>query len=94
MKKIVPFLVGAAALLGIATAAQAHVSIGVGIGIPGPVYAAPAYAAPVYAPPPVVYAPPPPVIYAPPPPVVYAPPVYYRPWYPHRHWHGGYYRRW
>lgn len=99
VKKVIPILAGATALLVSASAAQAHVSIGVGIGIPAPVYAAP-----VYAPPPVVYAPPPPSIVYAPPPVVYAPPPpavvvggyggYYRPWYPHHYWHGGYYQRW
>jgi len=50
-----------------ASAAQARVFVGVGIGIPGP----------VYYPPPVVYAPPPAVVYAPPPAVYATPPTAY-----------------
>jgi hypothetical protein len=71
VKKIVPFLVAATVGAGFVNAAQAHVTVGVGIGVPAyPVYAAP---------PPVYYAPPPaPVIYAQPP-VYAAPPVVYGP---------------
>ena len=69
-------LLGSAALFA-AAPAQAHVSVGIGIGLPG-----------YYAPPPVYYAPPPPVYYAPPPPVYYGPPpppVYYGgPYWHHR----------
>ena len=51
----------------LATAADARVFFGVGVGVPlyAPVYPPPVY----YAPPPVYYAPPP-VVYAPPPAVV------------------------
>lgn len=86
VKKLVPFLIAAALGAGFTSAAQAHVSVGIGIGVPAyPVYAAP--------PPPVYYAPPPPVYYAPP--VVYAPPAvvvgggyYRRPYW--GGYHGGY----
>lgn len=91
MKKIIAFVVAATLGVGLTTAAEAHVSVGIDLGVP----IAPAY--PVYAaPPPVVYAPPPPVVYAAPPPVVYAPPVvvggyygYGRPYY-HGYYHGYY----
>jgi|SRR5271156_6697909 len=53
-----------------ASAAQARIFVGVGIGVPGPVYYPPPV---VVAPPPVVYAPPP-AIYAPPPTAYIAPP--------------------
>lgn len=89
MKKLGSVLVAGALGVGFMSAAQAHVSIGVGIGVPAyPVYAAPP--APVYvAPPPPVYVAPPPVVYAPPPPVVYGGYGYYgRPY----HRHHGYYR--
>jgi hypothetical protein len=72
--------------LTVSGAAMARVSVGVNIGIPGPVYAAPA---PVYAPPPPVYAPPPPpVVYAPPPPPVYAAPAIVIGWHGDRYWDG------
>jgi hypothetical protein len=93
VKKLGGLLVAGALGVGLVGAAQAHVSIGVGIGVPAyPVYAAPP--APVYmAPPqPVYVAPPPPVVYAPPPAVVvggYGGYGYYgRPYYRHH----GYYR--
>jgi hypothetical protein len=100
VKKIIPFVVAAALGVGFTTAAEAHVSVGIGIGVPvGPVY--PAY--PVYAPPPVYYAPPPaPVVYAPPVVVVgggygyygYRGRYYGRGYYGHGGYgHGGYYRR-
>jgi hypothetical protein len=92
VKKISQLLVAGALAGGFVGVAQAHVSVGIGIGVP---------AYPVYAPPPapVYVAPPPPVYYAPPPPpVVYAPPpavvvgggygYYGRPYYRHH----GYYR--
>jgi hypothetical protein len=72
------WLMGAAALcaggamLALAPAAQARVVVGLGIGVPGPVYYAPP--PPVYyAPPPVVYAPPPAPAYLTPPPPAAAP---------------------
>lgn len=87
MKKIAALIAAGLCAAGIANVAQAHVSIGIGIGFPG-YYAAPApvYVAPppvVYAPPPVVYQqgyyapPPPPVVYTAPAPVYYGTPVYY-----------------
>jgi hypothetical protein len=93
VKTINQILVCAALSGGLVGVAQAHVFVGVGVGIP---------VAPMYVPPPVYVAPPvyaaPPVYYAPPPPrVVYAPAVavgwYGRPaYYPgyYRHWHHGY----
>lgn len=58
MKKTSPLLVGAVLGIGLVGAAQAHVSVGIGIGVPAyPVYAAP--------PPPGYYAlllPPPPAV--------------------------------
>jgi hypothetical protein len=85
MKKIVPLLAAAALGLGLSGAVQAHVFIGVGVGVPA-VPAWQVYGPPVayYPPPPVLYAPPPrPVIYAPAPPVVagYYPRRYYYPVY-------------
>jgi len=95
VKKIVSLVAVGLLVAGASTLAQAHVTVGIGIGFPG-----------YYAPPPVVYAPAPVYVqppvyqqgyYAPAPvyaapPVVYAapPPVYYgRPYYG-----GGYgYRR-
>ncbi|MFM0625682.1 hypothetical protein [Paraburkholderia xenovorans] len=77
MNRFVRFLVAAGLGTGLAGFAQAGgVSVGVGIGVPGSVYAGP----------PVIYAPPP-VIYGPP--VIFGPrpwPGYYR--YPY--WYGGY----
>ncbi len=92
MKRI---LLISAVLLGAVTASQAgiHLSIGIGVPLPGVVVTQPA---PVVVAPPVVCAPPPAVVVAPP--VVVAPaPVYYgwRPgWYGHRGWehHGGWHR--
>ncbi|WJF90910.1 hypothetical protein QS306_04400 [Paraburkholderia bonniea] len=82
MKMFVPYLVAAALGAGLINAAEARVSIDVGIGLPVfPVY--PAYAPP---PPPVYYAPPP-VVYGPPPVVVGG---YYG--YPRPYWRHGYYR--
>jgi hypothetical protein len=59
-------LVGGLTLIGV-SAAEARIFVGVGIGVPGPVY---------YAPPPVVYAPPP-VVYAAPPTAYVTPPASY-----------------
>lgn len=75
-----------AALSGSAMARD-HVSFGLSIGVPGPVYAAPA---PVYVAPPPVYAPPP-AVYAPAP--VYGPPavVYSRGYYGPGYYGPGYY---
>jgi len=82
MKRLILSGVAALALAG-SSAAMAHVSVGVSIGLPGIVIGAP-----VYAPPPVYVAPPPPppVVYAPAPVVVPAPVIvaprpypYYRP---------------
>ena len=56
--------------LGFATAANAGIFVGGGIGFP--LYAPPPV---VYAPPPAYYMPPPPLVYAPPP----VPPAYYAP---------------
>ena len=88
MNKSVPYIVAAALAVGLVSAADAHVSVGIGLGLPvAPAY--PVVAAPpvAYAPPPVVYAPPP-VVYAPPPAVVVGGYGYYgRPY-----WHHGYYR--
>lgn len=85
-------LVMAAAFAGCVTlgasVAEAHVSIGVGIGFPAAVAA-----------PPVVVAPPPYYGYYYGPAYYYPPPVAVGPgywWYDrrgHRHWHPGYYRR-
>jgi hypothetical protein len=82
--KIIPQLVVAAVLaVGLVRCADAHVSIGVGIGFP--VVAAPVVpivpalpAVPVYAPPPVYYAPPPAPVYTAPVVSYYGPPVYPR----------------
>jgi len=89
----------ALAVLAVPQMASAHVSVGIGFGVPiapAPVYVAPA---------PVYYPPPPPAYYAPPPaPVYYAPaPMYYGPapvvvgpgwyrWGPRHRWYDG--RRW
>jgi|HubBroStandDraft_5_1064220.scaffolds.fasta_scaffold116957_2 hypothetical protein len=84
MKKVLPVLVAAALGIGLISSAQAHVFVGIGVGVPfRPAY--PVYAAPLaYYPPPapsIVYAPPPPpVVYAPPPPVVVG-------YYPHRYYY-------
>jgi hypothetical protein len=92
VNKSVPYIVAAALTVGLVSAAEAHVSVGIGLGVP----VAPAYPVVGYAPPPVVYAPPPPVVYAPPPPVVYAPPPVvvggYYGYYGRPYWHHGYYR--
>jgi hypothetical protein len=84
VRKIVPFIVAASLGAGFVSAAQAHVSVGIGIGVPAyPVYAAP---------PPVYMAPPPPVVYQPP--VVYAPPpVVVGGYYGRPYWNRGYYGR-
>jgi len=96
---------GAAALavLAVPQVASAHVSVGIGFGVPvAPVYVAPAPA--YYPPPPAYYPPPPPAYYPPPPPAYYAPaPVYYGPppvvvgagwyrWGPRYRWYDGH--RW
>jgi hypothetical protein len=96
VRKIVPFIVAASLGAGFVGAAQAHVSVGIGIGVPAypayPVYAAPG---PVYLappPPPVVYQPP--VVYAPPPVVVggyYGQPYWNRGYYGHGYYGRGYY---
>lgn len=95
MKKSVPYIVAAVLAVGMVSAAEAHVSVGIDLGVPiAPAY--PVVAAPpvAYAPPPVVYAPPP-VVYAPPPAVVvggyYGYPYYHHGYY-HGYYHGGYYR--
>ncbi|HEY1610980.1 MAG TPA: hypothetical protein VGG24_17065 [Paraburkholderia sp.] len=93
MKKSVPYIVAAALAVGMVSAAEAHVSLGINLGVP----IAPAYpvvvAPPVaYAPPPVVYAPPP-AVYAPPPAVVVGYGGYYGyPYYRHGYYRGGYHR--
>ncbi|CAH2797280.1 MAG: Putative transmembrane protein [uncultured Caballeronia sp.] len=87
MKKLGGFLVAGALGVGLVSAVQAHVSVGVGFGVPAyPVYVAP---------PQPVYVALPPVVYAPPPAVVvggygYGGYGYYgRPYWRHHH---GYYR--
>lgn len=98
------WIAGAAALavLAVPQMASAHVSVGIGLGVPvAPVYVAPA---PVYypPPPPVYYPPPPPPAYYAPAPVYYGPPAYgpapvvvgpgwYR-WGPRYRWYNG--RHW
>jgi len=87
MKKIAALIAAGICAAGIANVAQAHVSIGIGIGFPGYYAPAPVYVAPppvVYAAPPVVYQqgyyappPPPPVVYTAPATVYYGRPVYY-----------------
>jgi len=89
VNKRVPYIVAAALAVGLVGAADAHVSVGIGLGFPvAPAY--PVVAAPpvAYAPPPVVYAPP--VAYAPPPVVVGGYYGYYG--YGHPYWHHRYYR--
>jgi hypothetical protein len=94
-RKIVASALGAAAALGVVTAAQAHTDVSFSIGFPiGPAYveSAPVYVQPrpVYVEPRPVYMEPRPVyveprpIYVQPRPVVVAPPtyVYERGWYP------------
>lgn len=80
-RKIVAAALGAAAALGVVTAAQAHTDVSFSIGFP----MAPAYvdSAPVYVQPRPVYVEPRPV-YVQPSPVIVAPPayVYERGWYP------------
>jgi hypothetical protein len=107
IRRNVLWIVGAAALavLAVPQMASAHVSVGIGFGVPvAPVYVAPA---PVYypPPPPVYYAPPPPPAYYAPAPVYYGPPAYgpapvvvgagwYR-WGPRYRWYNGrYWGRW
>ena len=101
IRRIVLWIAGAAALavLAVPQMASAHVSVGIGFGVPvAPVYVAPA---PVYypPPPPVYYAPPPPPVYYAPAPVYYGPPAYgpapivvgagwYR-WGPRYRWYDG-----
>jgi len=83
--------IGFAALASGSAMARDHVSFGISIGAPAPVYVAPP--APVYVPPPA-YAPPPAVVYRPAP-VYVAPPAYgyygYRGGYygPRHHHHHG-----
>jgi hypothetical protein len=80
MKGIRQVVVATALSVGLVSVAQAHVFVGVGIGVPAmPIVAAvPVAPVPIYAPPPT------PVYYAPP------PPVYVRPvvvgYYGHPHW--------
>ncbi|MBN3764950.1 hypothetical protein [Burkholderia sp. Ac-20365] len=72
--------------LGLVSAAQAHVFVGVGIGPVAPVVPVmPVAALPVY--------PPPPVYYAPPPPVYVAPPVVVGAYWGHPHYYPHYYPR-
>jgi len=83
MKGIRQVVVAAALSVGLVSVAQAHVFVGVGIGVPAmpimPIVAAvPVAPVPIYAPPPA------PVYYAPPPPV-YVPPVVVG-YYGHPHW--------
>jgi len=68
-----------ALVLGTSQAAMAHVSIGLNLGVPAPVYVAPA---PVYAPPPVAYYPP--ATYQP----VVAVPAIVVGWHGDRYWDG------
>jgi hypothetical protein len=89
MKAIRQAALAVALSVGLVSAAEAHVFVGFGVGVP----MAPMVAAVPIAPVPVYAPPPPPVYYAPPPPM-YAPPVvvgYYghpRGWY--RHYGYGY----
>jgi hypothetical protein len=96
MKGIRQVVVAAVLSVGLVSVAEAHVFVGVGIGLPvmpvmPMVAAVPVAPMPVYAPPPA------PVYYAPPPPV-YVPPVvvgYYghpRGWYRHYGYGYGYWR--
>jgi hypothetical protein len=83
--KVIPKLAVAALLgAGLVSCAQAHVSIGIGVGVSAPAYPvmpvvpiAPAYVAP-------------PVYYAPPPPPVYTAPVVMG-YYGYPRWNTGYY---
>jgi hypothetical protein len=75
MKKIIIAAMSLAALS--ATPTFAHTSVGIGLNLGGPVYAAPV---PAYYPPPVAYYPPPPPPYAQ---AYYAPPPYYYGGYPY-----------
>jgi hypothetical protein len=87
MKGIRHIAVAALLGLGLVSAAQAHVFVGVGIGPVAPVV--PVMPVVSVAPLPV-YAPPPPVYYAPPP-AVYAPPVVVGYWgHPHYAYRGYY----
>jgi len=109
IRRNVLWIAGAAvlAVLAVPQMASAHVSVGIGLGVPvAPVYVAPA---PVYypPPPPAYYPPPPPAYYAPPAPVYYGPPAYgygpapvvvgpgwYR-WGPRYRWYDGrHWRHW
>jgi hypothetical protein len=91
--KIIPQLVVATVLaVGLVRCADAHISIGVGIGVPmfpAPVAVMPA--APVYVAPPVYYAPPPPPpVYTAPVVGYYGPPVVYPRYYAgygYGYWH-------
>lgn len=78
MKVLSQLVVAAALGVGLVSCAEAHVFVGVGVGVPVfPVV-------PAYVPPPVYYAPPPP------PPPVYTAPVVIG-YYGHPHWYPPYY---
>jgi len=85
MKGIRQVIVGAVLAGGLISCAQAHVFVGVGVGM-APVMPMVPVAPMVPVP---VYAPPPPVYYGPPPPVYVAPPVVIGGYWGHPH---GYYR--
>jgi len=78
-RPILPVLLGIAALL-VSGATMAHVTVGISVGVPAPVYVVPA---PVYvAPPPAVYVAPPPPAY------VVGGPIVVIGWHGNRYWDG------
>lgn len=87
MKFIRQLAVAAVLGAGLVSGAQAHVFVGIGVGVAGPGYPVVPVVpvAPVYVAPPVYYAPPPPPVYTAPVVVGY---------YGHPAWYGGYYGGW
>jgi hypothetical protein len=94
MKGIRQIAVAALLVAGTIGVAQAHVFVGVGVGLPAfpvaPVVAVAPVPVPVYAPPPVYV--PPPVYYAPPPAPVVVGGYWGAPRWPHRYYGYGYWR--